>query len=271
MIDTPQLSIEKANTMLTVENLVSIWKTGMSTKNLVEGKTRITVEGIEVKIESLLGSGGTKAVYSVTLNCKKYAMAICQYNDAPGIISEKWSSCLCEPENTKLLQNQGFLVNEESRIVHVAINGYDFPALMMKRYQDHPFRIYDSKNRIQGIPFSAVKGVDDCISELQSVRKDIRKLIKAGIVLIGDSFTICSQNNILRLYLNDLGNLQYDEITCDEIDGVLVKYSNFARIAYLNAHSDIAIRNNSFFSTLRIGCTGEPLKTNFIDSVRGED
>lgn len=112
-------------------------------KDVIEN---LEIEEIDVKIHGRLGSGGSKEVYDIELNGAHYALGICGIQDAPERVVEKWKIVLQEPQNTKFLRDQGFLVNEVCEIKPIKVSGTDFPGLLMKRFQDHDFRIFDSKN-----------------------------------------------------------------------------------------------------------------------------
>ena len=106
----------------------------------------LEVEGQAASQPKFLGSGGSKEVFDIEVGGEHYAVALCGLHDMPERIIQKWGNILKEPVNTASLRERGFYVNELCEVKNIKVNGLEFPALMMKRFEDHPFKIYDSKN-----------------------------------------------------------------------------------------------------------------------------
>ncbi|MEA2088228.1 MAG: hypothetical protein U9O55_00070 [Patescibacteria group bacterium] len=133
--------------LLTADNIAHI----VRSRRRPEYPRQDTVESLSVEeqnatIHERLGSGGSKEVYDIEIAGQHYAIGICGIQDAPDRMVEKWKIVLQEPANTQHLRERDFLVNELCDIRPTAVNGTHFPGIIMKRYQDLPFRVFDGKN-----------------------------------------------------------------------------------------------------------------------------
>lgn len=250
MEEIPQISQMEARKMLSVDNIDRIIETRISERNFRDNLESITIGGTTIIIGGFLGSGGSKEVYSVDYCGKPYALGISGKIDGPAKILFKWYSVLMDPQNTERLRESGLKVNDFCQIVPVTINGFPFPAILMKRYQDHSFKIHDSKNRANYLNGSNIKDDEMCLEFMGGLIEDVRTLITEGICLGRDSFNACTLPTSFRLYFNDLGSAQFCRFSSSEIDSVASEYASYAKNAFIKSFSDNAIVKNPYLDGL---------------------
>lgn len=214
----------------------------------------IYMEGKEVRVNSKLGSGGTKEVFDVSCEGVSYALGICGRQDSPETILEKWKVVLKEPADTAFLRNKGFFVNQFCEIQTIKLKGIDFPAILFKRYQDHPFSIYDSKN-ITGndnplITETYPQDDEGMLKILGPVLGEIQRLILEGIRLSRDNFNLCLSEANLHLYLNDLGNMRVYKFDPEEVIKYLDSYVDWTWVALIHCVSESAYNQNSYLKSI---------------------
>lgn len=215
-------------------------------KSRVEGKFELTQNGqpIEIKSDKSLGAGGSKEVFDAEIGGLRYALAVPAAGIDPAeIIEEKWQDVLEEPGNTARLRQLGFYANEVCEILPIKINGFDFPALRMRRFQDLPYEVRDTKNPHSSTGNSWILGKEGT-SELdqekvsaavKALSIEINSLIEQGVKLKRDSFNFCLDHDQPHLYFNDLGAAKFEEIAESEKAGYIKYYSHHAATALIMA------------------------------------
>lgn len=239
---TPQLS---------VDSVVQIIRSRRSAE--LPGKDVITtleVEGQVADRSKFLGSGGSKEVFDVEVGGEHYAVALCGLQDTPERVIQKWENVLKEPVNTALLRARGFYVNELCEVKNIKVNGVEFPALVMKRFEDHPFQIYDSKNigkkANQLFNDKTELSDDKMITLMSSISDEIARLIRDGIRLGRDNFNLCVSEGQMHLYFNDLGATRVEPFSADEKRRVIDHYVMYAVGAVISSVSEETYRNNPY-------------------------
>jgi hypothetical protein len=218
------------------------------------GIESLLVDGVPATVSKKLGSGGSKEVYDATIKNEQYALALPGTVDHPQIVIEKWTKVLQEPANTDRLRCLGFYVNDLCQIVPTRVNGYEFPGLVMRRYSDHDFPIYDSKNpksRYHELIKADEKVTDETALELFApISDEIAKLVKNGAHLGRDSINLCDINGAPHLYLNDLGAASFDEISPDDFEKYVEHYVGSAIGAFINTVTERVYRGNSYVNSM---------------------
>ncbi len=250
-MEWPTLSYEKYSDMLSAANILGILKSRRKLGSQEDSLESITILDSRVEIERKLGSGGSKEMFSVRIGGNHYALGICGFLDSPGVIAGKWSAVLREPEATDRVRNASLMVNDLCRIVPIGLNGFPFPAIIMKRYEDHGFPIYDSKNITEGMAKAEFEDVESCLHLFPGIVADIRKLIKNNIWLGRDSFNLCQREGQLRLYFNDLGTAEFYRMCSDEIPSLREKYVQSSISAFIEGFRSETIRGNPFLDRIR--------------------
>ncbi len=185
-----------------------------------------------VVINGFLGSGGTKEVYDVEINGQRFALGLCGIQDSPSVLKNAWQFVLKEPDNTSCLRNLGLKVNPVVRIEEIKLNGFPFPAIVMRRYQDLDVTVFDAKNR-SPIPNplittdtpSDLRGFLDLMTPIQA---DVAKLLIGGVRLATDSFNLCLAAGEPHLYFNDLGKMKIQPIPHGDLDWFAYRYTEHA-------------------------------------------
>lgn len=177
-----------------------------------EGDFEIRINRERAKVISVLGRGGSKKVYDVELGNERLALAVPNTDvDNATTIYPKWIKALDEPSHTAIIRDLGLCTNPLSQVVVASVDQKDFPAIIMKRYADLPYKVIDSKNRYSSTQKKPVLpegglNIESFISIFTPVIEDCATLLKNKILLGSDCFNICvDESGKLRLYLNDLG------------------------------------------------------------------
>lgn len=104
------------------------------------------------------------------------------------------------------------MANDLCEIQIIKINNTLFPALKMRHYDEHNFKIYDAKNfredapKLDEIINMSETNYEQLATFLNGVGSDINFLVKNDISLGSDSFCFAmTKDNKFRLYFNDLG------------------------------------------------------------------
>lgn len=174
-----------------------------------------------------LGGGGSKSAYKTTILDEEICLLLPNKN---------WETALREPSNMLELKKMGLLTNDYCKIVPIKVDGKDFPALMMKPYAKHSFKIFDKKNPNDFLEkYIDLNNLDtnkfnELISDLV---KDAKLMSKNKIMLHYDSYNIALVNNKPRLYLNDLPYEQGKMISNCEYEKIL-KYNLRQSLQALN-------------------------------------
>lgn len=219
-----------------------------------KGQLAIEANGRPVTVGKRLGAGGSKTVYDAVLDENSFALALPNTTDGYVRMMEKWSVVEREPENTAKLRELGLLVNPICEILPATINGISFPALRMTRYEDLPFEVRDSKNLTSSVhrsTFVPENGLtDENFRELfSSVTPDLLNLLKNRVSLHQDSINICIEAGKPRLYLNDLGDAEWNG-TASEFESRY--YAQAVIRAFAAALTEDEWQTNkSFFETKR--------------------
>lgn len=163
-----------------------------------------------------LGGWWTKEVYKVNYNWIIYAMAIPWYLDLPNTIWKKWHLALKEVDNTNILKDLWYYVNDQMFVENILINKVIFPVILMKPYSDYDFLIFDGKkwSYICNPLFLYNQEINDkyMLDVCSNILDEITQLIKDNISLWYDNFNLCIDNNSMHLFFNDLWNLSIEEI-----------------------------------------------------------
>ena len=233
---------EDIETMLSTENIDNILRSRRSDDE--PGKDilhEITVGSYPVVIHEFLGSGTSKEVYDVEIEGQHYALGLSGIIDPTSHIIWKWRQVIKEPDNTRRLRDLGLIVNDICEIVPATVNGYEFPLILMKKYTDHPFTIYDSKNKHRNN--NPLIGMDDKVtvetaSQLFSqIAKEIALLVRNGVKLGTDNFNLCMIHGTPHLYFYDLGSASFEGIPQKDVSTYVRYYAKYAMDAFLNSFS----------------------------------
>jgi len=175
---------------------------------------RIEHAGEVLTLGGRLGAGGTKTVYDAELKGQHFALALPNTTDGIVTMNEKWGRALKEPGITDRIRSLGVHVNPVCEPFPVTVNGIPLTAIRLQRFQDLPFPIVDSKNRLSSTLTASILPKDFSAETyqgmLQPALPDLAKLIKAGLHIGGDSMNICIINGEVRPYLNDLGSATFE-------------------------------------------------------------
>ena len=227
---------------------------GIIDSRRLSGIESLYVDGRPAIISKQLGSGGSKEVYDVSVDGEHYALALPGTADPAQIIIAKWSKVLKEPTNTNRLRELGLHVNDLCRVVPSTVNGHEFPALVMKRYSDHNFPIYDSKNP-QGNYHELIKP-DQQVTDEQGVSffspvgTEIVALVRNGAQLGRDCFNLCAIDGVPHLYLNDLGAATFGEIPQGDLERYVAAYVSSALGAFVNTATERVYRENPYVHSM---------------------
>jgi len=235
------------------------------------GIESLSIDGVEATVSKKLGSGGSKEVYDVTISDHSYALALPGTVDHVETIIQKWRKVLQEPDNTDRLRDLGFYVNDFCRIIPVIVNGDEFPALIMRRYSDHDFPIYDSKNP-QGRYHELIKMGEQVTDEsalllFASIGDEITNLIKSGAKLGRDCINLCDIDGVPHLYINDLGAAKFEKIPDENLKWYVDHYISAVLGAFVNTVTEEAYRENPYVHS--IGDLGCPLQSKLVERVMG--
>ena len=208
------------------------------------GSLNIVVGNRAFTISQRLGSGGTKEVYDVHVGNSHFAMALPGSVDLPKTIVRKWRTVLNEPDNTRRLRDANLRVNSLSQLIQTKINGHFFPALLMKRYEDLPFTVRDSKNIGVGASRIFLPGmtVEQIAETIRPMAADIHVLLQRDIRLGRDSFNLCLENGYPHIFFNDLGSAGFEPILEADIDQIAGHYADATVGAVLNGITEAEYR-----------------------------
>ena len=145
-----------------------------------------------------LDGGGSKCAYRVNLDGEEVCVLLPHNN---------WYGALNEPKNTMELKKLGLVTNDYCKIIPVEIEGQKIPALAMKPYDKHSFKIFDKKNPNDDLDkyFNIGKITEENIEEVFSALvKDVKTIVNNDVRLAYDSFNLALKDGKLRLYINDL-------------------------------------------------------------------
>ena len=246
-----ELTLKAAEAMLSDENLYRLLDSRRRTKRNLSGIRSLYVDGQKASICGTFDGGGTKEVHDIKIKEDHYALGISGTNDIVDITRTKWEKALREPTHTAQLRGYGLKVNDLSRLVAAKINGIYFPAILMIRYQDHDFPIYDRKN-FQRNNNSLIK-LDDVIDEkrfidmMSPLLEDITVLAAHKIVLGSYCFNLCMIDCKPRIYLNDLGAMGRIE---NDVGQYIKKYVEYTIGAMLHSLGEDVFRKHPFIKRL---------------------
>lgn len=236
------------------------------TDDLIKGipKFNCSVPNVTLEIEGktvvgkLLNGGGTKTVYEIVRDGKKEV--ICLPNKAGN-----WRKVLDEVQNTKEIKRLGLLANDVCEVQPIVINGRVFPALRMKPYSEHDFKIFDTKNRRSntGKLEDAISvnefGLKKFESLFDGIIDDVNILIRNNVSLGSDSINLAqTRDGKLRLYINDIGELARESIYSEKMESMSPKgkkeiaerYLEDAVTAFCNGFSDNVYYSNELLQRL---------------------
>jgi len=258
--------------LLTSDNVGAITSSRISS-----GIESLSVDGIQATVsKTLLGSGGSKEVYDVTLYNQHYALALPGIVDPARIIIAKWGKVLREPANTDRLRDLGFYVNGLCKVVPAKVNGHEFPALIMKRYSDHGFPIYDSKNP-QSRYHELIKQDEQVTDETAlalfvPIGIEIATLVRNGAKLGSDCINLCDINGIPHLYFNDLGAATFGEIPQGDLERYVDHYVSSALGAFVNTVAERVYRGNLYVHSMAdLGSSLQPKLVKRVMATLAQD
>ncbi len=245
--------------LLTLSNVGNI-----ASSIMASGISSLHIEGKLANVSEVLGCGGTKRVYNVEVGGRNYAVALPGTVDPAEITITKWNKVLQEPANTDRLRELGFHVNDICRIAPAEINGHEFPVLMMKRYRDHDFPIFDSKNPCRHYhefikPEQKVTD-EDCLQLFSAVGDEIAALVQNGVGLGNDCFNLCEIDGVIHLYFNDLGPARFEDIPARALEVYVSAYARAAVGAFVNTTTERVYSTNPYVNSMGdLSCTLHPV------------
>jgi hypothetical protein len=119
-----------------------------------------------------------------------------------------------EPERTAFLREKGLLVNPLCEMRNFTLNGEETECLVQMPFSQLPFKVFDGKNGSStwdNGPLDFIESPEEIPISLGSVIKDIRTLVKTGILLNRDSISFGISGREIRLYLFDLDGMKIDD------------------------------------------------------------
>ncbi len=246
-----KISYNKAKNMLSYEKIAAVQEFLRQNKDFMNAsnpadknpviKDMFEIEGKKYDAR-FSGGGGTKNTFQIEQGGKKYTLALPTYVDNPQIAAEKWLDVLeFEPKNTKLLRDKGLKTNDIFDIVPVKVNGAEFPAVLMKPYSEHSFKVGDRKNYSFAnlLNFEEVDILNDrmFLDLFKDIPKEIAKLTALGIEPHYDCVNLCREKKTgskdctgaFHLYLNDLDkNFAKKKLTEKEAEQCIKNYTYLA-------------------------------------------
>jgi hypothetical protein len=216
-----------------------------------KGELEIIYSGKPLAMGGKLGEGGTKTVYEAVIGDSNYALAVPNTVDGVERMTQKWMVALQEPANTERVKAIGFFANPTCKALPVSINGVSFTALQMTRYQDLPYQIMDGKNSRSSTVTKDVlpSGVDgDSFEEyFAHIVPDIQRLIQNSVRVGGDSINVCLVDGQPRIFLSDLGNVQFEAFSEEQIPAISEMYVAHALSAFINGLTEAEYRKHKAF------------------------
>ena len=206
----------------------------------------------------LLGGGGTKTAYEIVRNGRKEVICL------PNKVGN-WKKVLDEVKNTEDIKKIGLLANDMCEVQPIVLNGYTFPAIKMKPFSEHNFKIFDSKNAASSTgkleaTINVKKLTVEKVEKLfDNVVDDINKLMKHNVVLHSDCFNMAqTQDGKLRLFINDIGELSGDSIhskkmanlSADAKKEIAKRYIGYSIGAFCSGFCDSTFYSSKFLKDL---------------------
>lgn len=182
--------------------------------NNINDYPEISFAGENLSIMGKLGEGGTKSVYEAVLNGANVAISVPNFIDSREIRDQKWSEVKKEPERTAFLKEKGLLVNPLCEMRSFTLNGEETECLVQMPFSQLPFKVFDGKDGSStwnNGPLDFIESPEEIPISLSSVIKDIRTLVKTGILLNRDSLSFGINGQEIRLYLFDLDGMKIDD------------------------------------------------------------
>lgn len=246
-----ECTLDEALKMLTPGNVGAV----RETRRKNEGNLRLpeldSVGGLSAKVIAELGRGGTKTVYDVEIAGTRYALGLSNIVDPPVVAIEKWEYVLAEKDITRRFRELGLLVNELFDIVPARIGQHEFPAALMRRYQDCPFIVYDSKNGFRNnnpmVKVGQKVTPEQLLVFTAPTIQDISCLLSSGVMMgTSDTFNVCVvPDKTVRLFFSDLGTASFGRpFTGKFREKTAMAYAQAAINAFLNSFS-FRVYNNS--------------------------
>lgn len=259
-----QMNKENITRLLTPDNV-----SGIARSRTSSGIESLYIHGRLTTVSKQLCSGGSKEVYDIIVDGKHYALALPGTVDPVQIVIAKWNKVLQEPDNTNRLRDLGLYVNDICMVVQATVNGHEFPALVMRRYSDHDFPIYDSKNP-QGRYHELIKldqqiTDEKALSLFSPIGIEIATLVQNGAQLGRDCFNLCAIKGVPHLYLNDLGAATFEKIPQGELERYVDAYVSSALGAFVNTVTERVHRGNSYVNSM--GDLGNSLQSKLVARV----
>lgn len=182
-----------------------------------DGDLSFVCEGKDATFRGILGRGGSKSVFEVTIGDESFALALPNPTDNNEIMKNKWGKALTEPDKTKKLRNMGLLVNPICEVVELTIKGVPFTGIKMARYEDLPFHVMDGKAPYILSIIRDVLPKDINLSSFETffthISCDVVTMVKNGVIVDGfDSVNVCIDRGALRLFLSDLGDMKINDL-----------------------------------------------------------
>lgn len=202
----------------------------------IEEGREIRVDGYSAEVIGFLGSGGEKEVYDVDIGGERKALNLPNTVKTSEVVAENWQDVIREPEYVDRVGEAGLIVNDQVDRSEVEIDSFSFPTVVMKRYRDHEFEIYDKKNPDERHEF--FDSFESYEELFEGSAEDIAVMIQENINLGCDSFNICEFEGVPRLYFSDLTDPSSGEVGERHaeyyIDHAIEAMVNTARISHLD-------------------------------------
>ena len=196
-VSTPQTSIGLTKSMTAEKAKEMMLNTAIKSFSARDTRVPMRINGKNVVGEWLDG-GGSKCAYRVKLDNEEVCVLLPRNN---------WFGAINEPKNTMIVKKLGLITNDYCKIVPVEAEGQKIPALVMKPYDKHSFKIFDKKNPNDDLSryYDINKIREDNIEEVFGpLVKDVKTLVDNNIRIAYDSFNLALKDGKLRLYINDL-------------------------------------------------------------------
>jgi len=196
-VSGPQTSICLTKSMTPEEAKEMMINTAIKSFSARDTRVTMKINGKDIVGEWLNG-GGSKCAYRVKLDNEEICVLLPHNN---------WFGAINEPKNTIILKKLGLITNDYCKIIPVEVEGQKIPALVMKPYDKHSFKIFDKKNPNDDLSkyYDIHKIREDNIEEVFGpLVNDVKTLVDNDIRIAYDSFNLALKDGKLRLYINDL-------------------------------------------------------------------
>jgi len=211
----------------------------------------ISINGSQAEVIKGLGSGRAKNVYDIKILDKHYALAICVHTKHESVILKLWSLALQEPKKTHQLRSLGLSVNPLVEAIIIDLDGQPFPAIIMQRYEDLDFLVFDKRNRNQDfnplLTQTEPTSLKEFIDLVRIMLPDLATLLRNRIKIGSDSFNLSVKNKSPRLFFTDLENMMPSTIAVDDFSFYAYLYAERTIESLLDSLTDEVYDRNPIF------------------------